>query len=231
VGGWTLPLSVGYLDRQASRDEAVAAEMRTIAMQMRSLPLALLALCLIGSPAFAHIGLGQSETFSSGFLHPLGGIDHVLAMVAVGLYAASLGGSAIWLLPAAFIGTMVVGGVLGYAGLSLPYVEQGIGLSVVLMGIAIALGMRLPTAVAMGVVSLFALFHGHAHGSEGAQLAAFLPYAAGFVIATFLLHMAGISVGLGFDRLGRARSEFLRRAAGSISAVAGISLLAGWLAA
>lgn len=204
-------------------------------MQMRSLPVALFALCLIASPAFAHIGLGQTESFSTGFLHPLGGIDHVLAMVAVGLYAASLGGSAIWLIPAAFVGTMVVAGSLGYAGLPLPYVEQGIGLSVVVMGFAIAFGVRLPTAIAMALVGLFALFHGHAHGSEGgsegAELAAFLPYAAGFVIAMALLHMTGIALGLGFDRLGRAPSELLRRAAGTAGAVAGVSLLAGWLAA
>jgi urease accessory protein len=204
-------------------------------MQTRSLPIALFALWLISSPAFAHVGLEQHTTFSTGFFHPLGGIDHVLAMVAVGLYAASLGGSAIWLIPAAFVGTMVAGGVLGYAGLPFPYVEQGIGLSVVVMGIAIAFGVRLPTAIAMALVGLFALFHGHAHGSEGASeaavLAAFVPYAAGFVIATALLHMTGIALGLGLDRLGRAASELLRRAAGTIGAVAGVSLLAGWLAA
>ena len=200
-------------------------------MQMRSLIVALFALCLIGSPAFAHIGHGHTETLSAGFFHPLGGIDHALAMVAVGLYAASVGGSAIWLIPATFVGTMVVGGALGYAGLPLPYVEQGIGLSVVVMGLAIFLSVRVPTAIAMALVGLFALFHGHAHGSEGADLAAFLPYVAGFVVATSLLHIAGIILGFAFDRLGGDRSDFLRRATGATGAVAGVSLLAGWLSA
>jgi urease accessory protein len=205
--------------------------MNTVAMQMRSLIVALFAVCLAGSPAFAHIGHGQTETLSTGFFHPLGGIDHVLAMVAVGLYAASLGGAAIWLIPATFVGTMVVGGALGYAGLPLPYVEQGIGLSVVVMGLAIFLGVRVPTAIAMALVGLFALFHGHAHGSEGADLAAFLPYVAGFVVATSVLHIAGIALGTTFDRLGGDRSDFLRRATGATGAVAGVSLLAGWLSA
>jgi urease accessory protein len=200
-------------------------------MQTRILPVALFALCAIASPAYAHVALGQAESFSIGFFHPLGGIDHVLAMVAVGLYAASLGGAAVWLVPAAFVGTMVAGGALGYVGLPLPYVEQGIGLSVVAIGIAIAFGVRLPTVIAMGLVGLFALFHGHAHGSEGAELAAFLPYAAGFVIATALLHVTGAVFGLALDRHGSALSEFLRRAAGATGAVAGVLLLTGWLSA
>ena len=226
VVGGRLPL---HMERFEQGQLAIARcdEMRTVAMQMRSLPIALFALCLIGSPAFAHIDHGHTETFSTGFFHPLGGIDHVLAMVAVGLYAASLGGSAIWLIPVTFVVTMVVGGALGHAGFPLPYVEQGIGTSVVFMGIAIAFGVRLPTVIAMGLVGLFALFHGHAHGSEGAELTAFLPYAAGFVVATSVLHVSGIALGLGFDQLGRAPSELLRRAAGTIGAVAGVSLLAG----
>lgn len=192
-------------------------------------PATFVALCLTTVPALAHVGLGQVETFSTGFLHPLTGMDHVLAMVAVGLYAASLGGAALWLVPCAFVGMMMVGGLIGYSGFPLPLVEQVIGLSVVAMGLAIALGVRLPTVIAMGLVGLFALFHGHAHGSEGAELASFLPYAAGFVIATALLHMAGITLGLGLDRLGKTPSNILRRAAGAAGALAGISLLGGWL--
>jgi urease accessory protein len=125
---------------------------------------------------------------------------------------------------------MVMGGALGYAGLPLPYVEQGIGVSVVVMGVAIALGMKLPTAIAMTLVAVFALFHGHAHGSEGAELAAFLPYAAGFVAATALLHMVGIGLALGFDRFGHVAAERMMRSTGAVAAAAGISLLAGWLA-
>lgn len=192
-------------------------------------PATLFVLWLTTMPAFAHVGLGHVEMFSTGFLHPVSGIDHVLAMVAVGLYAASLGGSALWLVPCAFVGMMMVGGVIGYSGFPLPLVEQVIGLSVVAMGLAITLGVRLPTVAAMGLVGLFALFHGHAHGSEGAELAAFLPYATGFVIATALLHIAGITLGLGLERLGKTPSDVLRRAAGATGAIAGISLLAGWL--
>ena len=192
-------------------------------------PAALFALCLTTVPAFAHVGLGQVEPFSTGFFHPLGGIDHVLAMVAVGLYAARLGGSALWLLPLAFVGTMIVGGIVGYTGVPLPLVEAGIGLSVVVMGLAIALGVKLPTVAAMALVGLFALFHGHAHGSEGAELAQFLTYAIGFVIATALLHMAGIALGLGLDQLGKTPSDYLRHAAGVTGVLAGLSLLSGWL--
>ena len=194
-------------------------------------PLALLALCLTTVPAFAHVSLGQVETFSTGFFHPLDGIDHVLAMVAVGLYAASLGGSALWLVPSAFVGTMIVGGILGYTGVPLPLVEAGIGFSVMVMGLAIALGVKLPTVAAMALVGLFALFHGHAHGSEGAELAHFLPYAIGFVMATALLHMVGIALGLGLDQLGKTPSDYFRRAAGVAAALAGVSLLTGWLSA
>lgn len=192
-------------------------------------PATLVVMFLSTAPALAHVGFGPADTFSHGFTHPLSGLDHVLAMVAVGLYAASLGGRALWLVPAAFVGTMIVGGLLGYAGIPLPLVEQGIGLSVVVMGLAIAFGVKLPTVAAMGLVGIFALFHGHAHGSEGAQLASFLPYAAGFVVATALLHVAGIALGLGLDKLGQAPSNYLKRAAGSAGALAGISLLAGWL--
>jgi len=195
----------------------------------RLTPATLFVLWLTTVPAFAHVGLGQVETFSTGFFHPLGGIDHVLAMVAVGLYAASLGGSALWLVPLAFVGTMIVGGILGYTGVPLPLVEAGIGLSVMVTGLAIALGVKLPTVAAMALVGLFALFHGHAHGSEGAEIAHFLPYVIGFVIATALLHMAGIALGLGLDQLEKTPSDYLRRAAGVTGALAGLSLLTGWL--
>jgi urease accessory protein len=186
-------------------------------------------LLLTTGSAFAHVGLGHVETFQTGFFHPLSGIDHVLAMIAVGLYAASLGGAALWLVPCAFVGMMIVGGLIGYSGIPLPLVEQAIGLSVVVMGLAIALGVRLPVVLAMGLVGLFALFHGHAHGSEGAELASFLAYAAGFIVATVALHMAGISLGLGLDRLGTAQAGYLRRVAGAVGALAGVSLLLGWL--
>lgn len=183
-------------------------------------------------PASAHVGIGPVDTFSRGFFHPLSGIDHILAMVAVGLYAANLGGRALWLVPSAFVGTMILGGLLGYYGWPLPMVETGIALSVVIMGMAIATGVRLPTIAAMTLVGIFALFHGHAHGNEGAGLGiAFLPYATGFVIATGLLHVSGIALGAGFDRLGATSSSVLNKLAGGVGMIAGVSLLAGWLAA
>jgi urease accessory protein len=196
----------------------------------RLIPLVLAYLCLTVGPAFAHVGVGPVDTFSHGFVHPLSGIDHVLAIVAVGLYAASLGGAALWLVPTAFVGTMIFGGILGYEGLPLPLVEAGIGASVVVMGLAIASGVRLPTIAAMALVGLFALFHGHAHGSEGAGLGvSFVPYAAGFILATASLHMAGIALGFGLDRIADTSSKILRRSAGAIGALAGMAILAGLL--
>jgi urease accessory protein len=198
-------------------------------MFSRLMSVTLCLLLLTTGSAFAHVGLGQVETLQTGFFHPLSGIDHVLAMVAVGLYAASLGGAALWLVPCAFVGMMIVGGVVGYSGIPLPLVEQAIALSVVVMGLAIALGVRLPVVLATGLVGLFALFHGHAHGSEGAELASFLAYAVGFIVATVTLHGAGIGLGLGLDRLGTAQADYLRRVAGAAGALAGVSLLFGWL--
>jgi urease accessory protein len=189
--------------------------------------IAMLAASGLAAPASAHTGVSAAHDLAQGFTHPLSGLDHVLAMVAVGLYAAQLGGRSLWLLPAAFVGTMIAGGLLGYAGAPLPMVEQGIGVSVVAMGAAIALGLRLPVLVATGLVAIFAAVHGHAHGSEGAGLASFLPYAAGFVAATVILHAAGILTGLGLDRLGPRPATVLKRAAGVAGALAGIAILVG----
>jgi urease accessory protein len=184
-------------------------------------------LALATAPALAHTGASATHDLTHGFLHPLGGLDHVLAMVAVGLYAAQLGGRSLLLLPAAFVGAMIAGGALGYAGAPVPMVEQGIGVSVVAMGLAIAFGVRLPPIAATALVAVFAVVHGHAHGSEGAELGAFLPYAAGFVAATALLHAAGVAAGLALDRLGTQPANVLRRAAGVAGALAGIAILAG----
>lgn len=185
--------------------------------------------CLAASPAFAHVGLGHVAGFAHGFVHPLSGLDHIIAMVAVGLYAANLGGRNLWLVPSAFVATMIFGGILGYSGVPLPLVERGIGLSVVVMSLAVAAGINLPTVAAMALVNLFALFHGHAHGSEGVELTSFLPYAAGFIIATTLLHLAGIGLGLGLDKFGATVSRTLKRAVGVAGALAGVAILSGML--
>jgi urease accessory protein len=195
---------------------------------MRTLTIvAALAVGALASPALAHTGIDATHDLAHGFLHPLSGLDHVLTMVAVGLYAAQLGGRSVWLLPAAFVGTMIVGGLLGYAGVPVPMVEQGIGLSVVAMGLAIAVGVRLPAGAALALVGLFAVVHGHAHGTEGAQLGSFPSYAAGFVAATAFLHAAGIALGLALNRVGTRPARIFRRAAGVAGALAGIAILAG----
>ncbi|MGE4127747.1 MAG: HupE/UreJ family protein, partial [Hyphomicrobiaceae bacterium] len=162
-----------------------------------------------------------------GLSHPVSGLDNILVMVAVGIFAATLGGRALWLVPAAFVAAMVAGGLLGYSGVAVPLVEPAIAISVLAMGLAIAIGLKLPTAAAMGLVAVFALFHGHAHGSEGAALASFAPYATGFVVATAALHIAGIGLGVGLDRIGTARGTWLRGAMGAAGALAGIMLLVG----
>jgi urease accessory protein len=181
---------------------------------------------LAATPALAHTGVSPVDDLAHGFLHPLSGLDHMLAMVAVGLYAAHLGGRGLWLLPAAFVGAMLAGGLIGYAGVALPMVEPAIALSVVAMGAAIALGACLPTLAATVLVAAFAVAHGHAHGGEGGVAAAFLPYAAGFVAATALLHAAGIAAGLALDRLGPMPATVLKRVAGGAGVVAGIVILA-----
>ena len=208
--------------------------MRKVEMRRTSKILALAPLWLLAAalPASAHVGIGPVDTFHHGFVHPLSGIDHVLAMVAVGLFAANLGGRALWLVPSAFVGTMILGGMLGYWGWPLPMVEEGIGLSVAVMGLAIAFGVRPPVVAAMALVGIFALFHGHAHGNEGMGLGiAFLPYAAGFVVATTALHITGICLSFGLDKLGPSLAAAAKRLVGAAGFIAGVSLLAGWLVA
>ncbi|HET6378040.1 MAG TPA: HupE/UreJ family protein [Methylocella sp.] len=185
--------------------------------------------CLAAFPAFAHVGQGHTEGFAHGFVHPLTGLDHVIAMAAAGLYAAILGGRRLWLVPMAFIACMISGGSLGYGGIPFPQVEEGIGASVVVLSLAVALGFELPAVAAMMLVGVFAVFHGHAHGSEGAELSSFLPYAAGFSAATALLHLTGIGLGIGLSRLKKAPSLALRRSAGAAGALAGVAILGGWL--
>lgn len=175
--------------------------------------------------AAAHSGHGIVPDLAHGFTHPLGGLDHVLAMVAVGVFAAQLAGRATWLVPATFIIMMVAGGIFGYSGLQLPMVEQGIGLSVVALGVLVALGFRPTLIVSMGLVSIFAVLHGHAHGAEGANAAALLPYTAGFVAATALLHLAGIALGLGIERFSATASVSIKRMIGAAGAIAGAVLL------
>lgn len=146
--------------------------------------------------AMAHTGVGSVSGFVSGFGHPVAGIDHLLAMVAVGLWAAYLGGRSLWAVPLTFVLVMVIGGLVGLAGFSLPYTEQGIILSVLVFGFLVVAAMRLPLIGSVLIVGVFALFHGHAHGSEIPLTVGATAYMSGFMLATALLHSIGLSVGL-----------------------------------
>ena len=186
----------------------------------------LVSLLLAPGAALAHTGTGAEHGFVHGLLHPLGGADHVLAMVAVGLLAAHLGGRALWLVPAAFVAAMAAGGWLGFSGAPLPYFEAGIALSVVVLGALVALRIELPLALAMTVAALFAVFHGYAHGAELPGGASTLAYGAGFVIATAILHATGIALGIGTRLLGAGTGARLTQAGGGAMAIAGLLLLA-----
>jgi urease accessory protein len=175
--------------------------------------------------ALAHTGIGDTSGFVHGFSHPIGGLDHVLAMVAVGVFAYQLGGRALWLVPATFVLVMALGGALGIAGVAIPYIEVGIALSVVILGAIIALGIKAPVAIAMAIVGVFAIFHGHAHGAEMPADASGAAYAAGFMIGTALLHAVGLALGFLIGRIGEVRGPNFVRAAGAATSLAGLALL------
>ena len=163
----------------------------------RSAPLAVILLVgFLPTTASAHGETGTVGGFLSGFGHPLGGLDHIVAMVAVGLWGAFLGGRAMWTLPVVFPVVMALGGALGVVGVALPGVETGIALSGIVLGILVSLAARPPLWVAAVIVGIFAIFHGHAHGAELPEAANALTFAMGFVISTGLLHLSGIAFGL-----------------------------------
>jgi urease accessory protein len=193
---------------------------------IKSGPLALAAAAL-PAVAYAHTGVGQTSGFMHGFSHPVSGLDHILAMVMVGVFAFQLGGRAVWLVPMTFVLVMAVGGAFGVAGVNVPFVEVGIALSVIVLGAIVALNVKAPTAVAMGVVGLFAIFHGHAHGAEMPEDAGGAAYAAGFMIATALLHAVGLGLGFLIARGGERQGSFAVRTAGGLAAVAGVGILTG----
>ena len=172
--------------------------------------------------AWAHIGQGRAEGFLAGLRHPVSGLDHVLAMVSVGLWGAQLGAPAVWLLPVTFPMVMALGGMLGLVGLPLPGVEAGIALSGILLGFSVAAEWRPPLGVAAVMVGFFAVFHGHAHGSELPPGANGLLYSIGFVVATGTLHAVGIALGL-VHRWGWGRLAL--RVAGGLVAAAGAFFL------
>ncbi len=154
-----------------------------------------LCLAALSPSALAHVQEGKAAGFVTGFLHPISGLDHVLAMVAVGLWGAQLGAPAIWVLPVAFPLVMAMGAMLGFLGLPVPGIEYGIAASAVLLGAVVAFEVRPPLVLAAGLVGFFAIFHGHAHGTELPPGQSPLLYSMGFVIATGCLHALGIGVG------------------------------------
>jgi len=182
---------------------------------------------LVPAVASAHPGIDSAMGFVHGFAHPISGIDHVLAMVAVGIFAANLGGRALEAVPLAFMGLMLVGGSFGMAGVPLPFVEVGIALSIVVLGLAVAIRYEWPVAAAMALVGVFAAFHGHAHGTEMPVDASGAQYAIGFVTATGLLHLAGIGIGLGIGNVGERNSRRITQAGGAALACAGLLVLGG----
>ncbi|MTI42295.1 urease accessory protein [Roseibium hamelinense] len=188
--------------------------------------LAASSLVLLASPAAAHLDPAEHGSFAAGFTHPLFGLDHVLAMIAVGLWAALSGGRALWLFPSAFVGAMVIGFVLAIAGMPLPFVEPLILASVVLFGAAVCLALKIPNAVSVALIGIFGICHGHAHGGEIGS-AGEISYAAGFVLATAILHGAGLLIAQGAFAAARNNPAVARRvirALGAITAVSGVYL-------
>ena len=189
-------------------------------------PISLLLLA-VPTDAQAHTDAAQmAGGFISGFMHPLSGPDHIVAMVAVGLWGAFLGRPAIWLLPIVFPLVMTIGGVLGVAGMPIPYVEAGIALSGMVLGLMVLLAVRPPLWIAAALVSAFAIFHGHAHGTELPEAASPLIYSVGFVMATGLLHLIGIL----FGELSRwPWGNAAVRSGGGVIALVGTGYLTGML--
>jgi len=181
------------------------------------------AILLMPMLAQAHPGIpGHTHGFANGLAHPLTGLDHILAMTAVGLWAAQRGGRALWMVPLAFVSVMSIGGALGMAGLGqLPWTEQAIAASVFTLGILIATAARWSLPSSMTVVGLFASFHGYAHGAEMPATASGLAYGVGFIMATAMLHLFGIGIGLAAQRMNSIK---LVRVAGIAIAACGIYL-------
>jgi urease accessory protein len=192
-------------------------------MNARRLAACLVTVLLAATPALAHTG-SVAGGFFGGLAHPVFGPDHVVAMVAVGLWGAFLGPPAIWLLPVVFPLVMAFGGVLGIIGVPIPAVEAGIAASAVVLGLMVALKARPPIWIAAALVGAFAIFHGHAHGAELPAGADAIAYSLGFVIATGALHLCGIAFGL----LARwPAGRIAVQTAGGAIALAGIAFLAG----
>jgi urease accessory protein len=170
-------------------------QLRTVSIRPTANVLTAIAALVLAQPALAHEQAAVGGGLAQGLLHPLTGMDHLIAMVAVGIWGAQLGVPAIWVLPITFPLVMALGGVLGVLKIPLPMPEVVIAMSALVLGAAVALRLRLPFALAAAIVAVFAIFHGHAHGAELPTSANPLAYGLGFVVATGLLHLCGITLG------------------------------------
>lgn len=174
----------------------------------------------------AHVYGAYGAGFSEGLVHPFGGLDHVLAMLAVGLWAAQSGGRSIWSNPLAFVAMMTMGALTGVAGISIPFAEAGVAASVIVLGSLVALSAKWPAAAGMLLAGFFAIFHGHSHGAEMPQAASAISYGLGFVLATSLLHGAGIAAAMGLSSYGNFSGWLVRVGGGAIAAY-GLMILTG----
>jgi len=173
------------------------------------------------SVAHAHVGVGCTHGMQNGLLHPLTGLDHICAMVAVGLWAAQRGGRSTWIIPLSFVAAMTVGSYLGMIGVTLPFVEQSIIVSVLVLGVMVAAAVRLPLFASALMASVFAIVHGHAHGAEMPHTVSGLAYGAGFLLSTVALHGIGIFAA---RMVSYANQQQLVRIAGGAIALCGLCL-------
>jgi urease accessory protein len=183
------------------------------------------AACLSPAVAFAHPDPGMHTSLGLGFMHPLTGSDHLLAMVTVGIFAATLGGRALWALPLTFLAVMAIGGGLGINGVGLPLVEMVVALSVIIMGLAVALPQKCPLVAAAVMVGTFALYHGHAHETELTGGVSAIPFVLGFTVATATLHSIGIGLGVAVKRFNPIHVRYAFGVSGLTIAMLGIGLV------
>lgn len=178
-------------------------------------------LLLLPGVALAHTGVGETTGFIHGFSHPIGGADHLLAMVAAGLWASQIGGKALWTVPCTFVVVMILGGFLGFFGIPILFIEEGILISVLILGVLIAGAFKFPLAYSVLIVGFFAIFHGHAHGAEMPVTVVAASYIVGFSLATAILHLAGIGLGI---LLQKNNQKTVNRITGGAIALSGIYL-------
>ena len=196
---------------------------RPLAAKLSTAALVVFAITAINAAAFAHIGDHSRMTLAEGLAHPFTGLDHILAMVAVGLWASQLKRPACWLLPMIFPTVMALGATLSASGFALPWIEPAIAGSVIVFGAVIAFALRPSLAVSTLVIALFALFHGYSHGVESPAQNSIWAYSAGFILATLALHAVGFAIGAAANR---APVRFVVRTAGAAIAAVGVLLLA-----